>query len=120
MYLAIIRASYIVMTHRVLTKVNRIKKIIKLLDSIEVIESNNTIYINIDKHILLNHTGSIILNSEDGYLITKHKRTHINPAIKINIVDTMDNITNANIKAELLRKQSLFSNLLKHKQIKYK
>lgn len=117
MYLDIIKASITVLKYNTVTRLNRIKKIIKLLDSIDVIESNNTIFINIDKHIMLNHNGNIVLHSKDGYLITKHKRTHINPTIIINNIDIMDTIERADYKAKLLEKQMLFQSLLKHKKI---
>ena len=117
MYLDIIKASISVIKYNTLTKLNRIKKIIKLLDSIDIVESDNTIFINIDRHMLLNHSGHIVINSNDGYLITKHKRTHINPAINIDISDTIDIINKADDKALLLSKQSLFKSLLKHNKI---
>ena len=117
MYLNIIKASIDVVKYTTINRLNRIKKIIRLLDSIDVIESDNTIFINIDKHILMNHSGSIVINSKDGYLITKHKRTHINPAININVNDTMSNAYMADYKALLLSKQHLFKRLLKHKRI---
>lgn len=117
MYLNIIKASIDVIKYNTVTKLNRIKKIIKILDSIDIVESDNTIFINIDKHILMNHNGNIVINSKDGYLITKHRRTHINPAININISDTVDNTYRADYKALLLNKQYLFNRLLKHKKI---
>lgn len=117
MYLDIFKSSISVLKYNTVSKLNRIKKIIKLLDSIDIVESDNTIFINIDKHILMNHNGNIVINSKDGYLITKHKRTHINPAINININDTMINAYRADYKALLLSKQFLFNRLLKHKKI---
>lgn len=116
-YLDVIKISYMMITNKVFNKFSRLKKILKLIDSIDVIESTDTIYINIDKHILVNHTGTMIINSSNGYLITKHKKTHINPEISINIIDTMVNVERANYKALLLNKQSLFNRLLKHKKI---
>lgn len=117
MYIDILKASITLFKYNTLTKLNRIKKIIKLLDSIEVVESNNTLFINIDKHIMLNHTGSIVIHSSDGYLITKHKITHINPTININRIDAIDTVCRADYKASLLKKQNLFQSLLKHKKI---
>ena len=114
MYLTSIRLSYTILKSIIITKVSRIRKLIKLIDSLEMVESNDTIYININKHILLNHTGNMVLHSDAGYLITKHSKTHINPAIRINIIDTMDNVVRANNKALLLEKQTLYSRLLKH------
>jgi hypothetical protein len=117
MYLDMIRTSISIFKYNTIDRLNRIKKIIKILDSIDIVESNNTIFINIDKHVLMNHNGNIVINSKDGYLITKHKRTHINPAIIINTDDTVANAYNADYKALLLSKQHLFIRLLKHKKI---
>lgn len=101
----------------ILNKLSNIKKLIKFINSIDIVESNDTIYINMDKSIVLNHNKHLIING-DGYMITKHSKTHINPDIKINILNTMDTIKRADIKTDLLRKQNLFSSLLKHKRIK--
>lgn len=101
----------------IVNKLNNFKKLAKLLASIDVVESNDTIYINIDKSILLNHNKHLIINGS-GYMVTKHKRTHINPDIKINIVNTMDIVKDADSKADLLKRQNLFTTLLKHKRVK--
>lgn len=117
MYLDIIKASISIIKYNTITKLNRIKKIIKILDSIDIVESDNTIFINIDKHILLNHIGTLVINSNDGYLITKHRRTHINPNININLNDPISTAYRADYKALLLSKQHLFNRLLKHNKI---
>ncbi len=98
-------------------KISSIRKAFKLLSSIDIIETKDSIFINISSNIIINHNKHLVINGE-GYLITKHVKTHINPEIKINIADVHNTIQSADIKATLKYKQNLFSSLLKHNKIK--
>ena len=117
-YLEVIKQNYLRLKINSLAKLDKLTKLLKLLDSIEVVEVNNTIMINVDKNIIVNHNGTMLIHSNDGYLITRHKTTHINPAIRISILDVDKIKDEADSKARLLRKQSLFSKLLKRNKIK--
>ena len=99
----------------------KLSKLIKLLDNIEVLEDENNVVIKVSKNVTVITDGNLLLYSKDGVLVTKHKRIHINPAIKINIkkLDTVQISNDALNKRLLIEKMDLFTNLLKHGKIKY-
>lgn len=105
---------------RVKEKKNKIVKLLELLDVIDITVSGNTTYISIDNNIILHTKGNTLVYSKDGVLMTKHRRTHINPDIEINI-NYNNNISE--LSKESLRKKRLkiqqhtFSLLLSHRLI---
>lgn len=100
---------------------NKIKNIYNFLSSVEFNTVGNTTYIKIPDNLVLSSNGDILVYSESGVLITKHKRTHINPAIKITLEEDLKQISSkALAKRELMTKQAIFKNALKHKKIFYR
>lgn len=108
--------------HKVESKISLIKKInllFKALSSIDIKVKGDSVLITLDKNIIINNTKDIFLYSSEGKLIIKHRRTHINPNVYINITeaDTNDISKRSLEQRILLEKQSLFSRLLRTKQI---
>ena len=99
------------------SKYYKIKTLLSLLDRINIATDKDNIILTIDSNMVVNQTGNLLIHSKDGYLVTSHKKTHINPEIKINIVDTNETNTRADNKQRIIEKQELFTSLLKNKQI---
>jgi len=97
---------------------NRIKNIYNFLNSVEFNTIGNTTYIKIPDNLVVSSKGNMLIHSEEGVLITKHKRTHINPNITFEVKDDLDSVSRKALdKRALLEKQSIFINALKHKKI---
>lgn len=109
--------------HRVsrpIKRVTRLFKLLSVLDKLDISIRDNNVYIKMDSTLIINNDKDILLYSQNGKLITKHKRTHINPAIKINIVkaDT-DELDRRSITAgNTIKKHKLFTRLLQQGKIK--
>lgn len=100
---------------------NKIKNIYNFLSSVEFNTVGNTTYIKVPDNLVLSSNGDMLIYSESGVLITKHKRTHINPDIKITLEEDLKQTSSkALAKRELMTKQSIFNNALKHKKIFYR
>ena len=104
-----------------ISTIKRIKNLVKVLSLIEVSGSDTDIVITVPTNISIITKGNVLLYSKDGVLITKHRRTHINPEIEIDIRENTGVIADKALsKRILLHRMALFSNLLKHNKIKEK
>lgn len=102
-----------------ITFFNRIKKIYKVLSLIDVVENNGNILISIPNDIAIQTEGNMLIYSKNGVLVTKHKRTHINPEISITITDDLDStVDKAYQKKILLTKMKIFERALKLNRVK--
>lgn len=95
----------------------KIKRVFKVLSLIEVNEYDGNIVMMIPNDIAIQSGGNILLYSKDGVLITKHKRTHINPEIEIDVSNVVNTAVKAKNKRDLNVKKAIFNNALKHKRI---
>ena len=91
---------------------SRIKKLIRLLDVIDIGMSNDTVMINVDRNLVIKTEGNMLVYSVDGVLMTKHKRTHINPTVNVVVNDTKASAKRALEDRELKIKINLFNRLL--------
>lgn len=99
---------------------NKIKNIYNFLNKVEFNTVGNTTYIKIPHNLVLSSNGNMLIYSTDGVLVTKHKKTHINPDITFEIKDDINDISKKALERRiLLSKQSIFINALKHKKIHY-
>ena len=98
-----------------------LRNILKVLSLIEISGSDSDIVMTIPTNVSIVTKGNVLIYSKDGVLITKHKRTHINPEIEIDIKENIDVVADrALAKRVLLGRMALFNNLLKHNRIKEK
>jgi hypothetical protein len=97
--------------------ISKMKRLFKVLSLIEVNECNGNIVMMIPNDIAIQSGGNILLYSKDGVLITKHKRTHINPEIEIDISNINDTAIKAKDRRDLNIKIGIFNRALKHKRV---
>ena len=97
---------------------NKLKHIYNFISNVEINHAGNTTYIRVPENMILSSGGNLLIHSEDGTLVMKHKRTHINPDIEFEVRDSLDNIVKkATDKKILLGKQLLFIDLLRKNKI---
>lgn len=103
--------------NKITSKYYKIKTLLSILDRVNIVVNNDNIILSIDSNMVINQTGNMMIYSKDGCLVTSHKKTHINPEIKIVSNDTNETIHKAEVKEQLLSKRDLFVKLLKQKRI---
>ena len=91
---------------------SRIRKLIKLLDVIDIGMSDDTVMINVDRNLVIKTEGNMLVYSVNGVLLTKHKRTHINPTVNVVVDNTEVSVKRALKNRELKMKINLFMRLL--------
>lgn len=75
---------------RVKERKRKFVNLIKVLDNMDINIVGDTTIIKISNNTIINTEGNTMIYSKDGLLVTKHRHTHINPAIEINIKQDTD------------------------------
>lgn len=116
----LIKFNNIPIVSKIVNFKNKIKNIYNFINNVEINTIGNTTYIKIPDNLVLSSNGNMLIHSTNGVLITKHKKTHINPDITFEIKDDINIISKKAIeKRDLLLKQNTFLHALKRKKIYY-
>jgi len=86
-----------------ISMVSRVYTILKNIASVEI-KSNGTVHVELLNDVVIKTEKNIVVYSKEGCLITSSKRTYINPEIKKEIKDYIDN---KKTKEELLHELDL-------------